>query len=156
MKRKCDICLAATIGGHYEQILRLKGLEEYFKIKYFTNKCEVSKLSYPSAFKIHSPNMNNKFLRFFGMIIVFFQSFFFLLKYKPKAIISTGSGEMFPLLWIGKKIFKKKIIFIESYAKIKSGNKTGKATYKFADLFIVQWKQMLDVYPNAKYFGGLY
>lgn len=33
---------------------------------------------------------------------------------------------------------------------------TGKLVYKFADLFLVQWEDMLKLYPKAKYFGSLF
>ena len=154
--KKKKICLAATTGGHFEQILRLKMLKDKYDLLFFTNNCHVSKESGIPSYKVFSPNMHNKVLRLFGMIINSLQSCHFLLKYKPDVIISTGSGEMYPLLWFGKKIFKKKIIFIESFAKVNSCNKTGIATYKFADVFIVQWESMLQYYPNAKYYGGIY
>ena len=28
--------------------------------------------------------------------------------------------------------------------------------YKIADLFIVQWKELLNIYPNAVYGGGIF
>ena len=55
-----------------------------------------------------------------------------------------------------QKLFKKKIIFIESFAKLNSPTLTGKLVYKFADQFYVQWEEMLAVYPNAIYRGGIY
>ena len=55
-----------------------------------------------------------------------------------------------------RKIFQKKVIFIESFAKVNSSTLTGKFIYKFADQFYVQWEEMLEVYPNAIYKGGIY
>ena len=54
------------------------------------------------------------------------------------------------------KIFKRKIIFIESFAKVNSPTLTGKLVYKFADRFYVQWEEMKEFYPNALYEGGIY
>ncbi|MDE6848090.1 MAG: polysaccharide biosynthesis protein, partial [Ruminococcus sp.] len=62
---------------------------------------------------------------------------------------------MIPMCLIAK-IFRKKIIYIESFAKIKSPTATGKLLYKFADKFYVQWESMLEFYPKAKYIGGIY
>ena len=53
-------------------------------------------------------------------------------------------------------LFKSKIIYIETFAKINSKSKTGSLVYKFADLFIVQWEDMLKLYPKAIYKGGIY
>ena len=51
------------------------------------------------------------------------------------------------------KVFRKKLIFIESFSKITSPTITGKLLYKHADLFLVQWEDMKKFYPNAKYGG---
>ena len=54
------------------------------------------------------------------------------------------------------KIFGSKIIFIETIANMNTKTVTGKLVYKFADLFLVQWEDMLKLYPKAKYFGSLF
>ena len=54
------------------------------------------------------------------------------------------------------KLFGSKIIFIETFANKNSKTVTGKYVYKFADLFLVQWEEMLKLYPNAKYWGSLF
>jgi hypothetical protein len=54
------------------------------------------------------------------------------------------------------KLFGKKLIYIESFAKVTSPTETGKLMYKFADRFYVQWESMLEIYPNAIYLGGIY
>ncbi len=54
------------------------------------------------------------------------------------------------------KFMGKKLIYIESFAKVTSPTETGKLLYKFADQFYVQWKPMLKFYPKAIYLGGIY
>ena len=78
-----------------------------------------------------------------------------LLKEKPDVVICTGVLAMIPICLIAK-IAGKKLIYIESFAKVTSPTKTGKLLYKFADQFYVQWKPMLEVYPEAIYLGGIY
>jgi UDP-N-acetylglucosamine:LPS N-acetylglucosamine transferase len=74
---------------------------------------------------------------------------------KPDVIICTGVLAMIPLCLICK-LFGKKLIFIESFAKVTSPTRSGKLLYRFADQFYVQWPQMLEVHPNAIYVGGIY
>jgi UDP-N-acetylglucosamine:LPS N-acetylglucosamine transferase len=76
-----------------------------------------------------------------------------LLKEKPDVIITTGAHTCVPMCYLGK-IFKKKIIYIESFAKVKTPNLSGKLVYPIADLFIVQWPELLKYYPKGKYLGG--
>jgi uncharacterized protein Veg len=48
------------------------------------------------------------------------------------------------------------MIYIESFARMKTLNKSGKFLYKYADLFIVQWEELLKCYPKAVYGGWIY
>lgn len=78
-----------------------------------------------------------------------------LQKEKPDVVICTGVLAMIPICLISK-LMGKKLIYIESFAKVTSPTETGKLLYKFADRFYVQWKPMLKFYPNAVYLGGIY
>ena len=74
---------------------------------------------------------------------------------KPEVIITTGALIAFPFCLIGK-LKKTKVIYIESFARVNNKSLTGKLVYPFADLFIVQWESMLELYPKAKYTGGIF
>ena len=76
-------------------------------------------------------------------------------KEKPDVVICTGVLAMIPICLISK-FMGKKLIYIESFAKVTSPTETGKLLYKFADQFYVQWKPMLKFYPKAIYLGGIY
>lgn len=89
------------------------------------------------------------------MIINIFKTLRIFLKEKPDIIISTGALATIPICIISK-LFSKKVIFIESFAKINTPTLTGKLLYRFADQFYVQWEDMLKVYPDAIYKGGIY
>ena len=76
-------------------------------------------------------------------------------KEKPDVVICTGVLAMIPICLMAK-IAGRKLIYIESFAKVTSPTMTGKLLYRFADQFYVQWPQMLDIYPEAIYLGGIY
>ena len=77
----------------------------------------------------------------FKFIVLFFQTLVILLKEKPDVVISTGALATVPVCLLAK-LFKKKLIFIESFSKITSPTITGKLMYRYADLFLVQWEDM--------------
>ena len=54
------------------------------------------------------------------------------------------------------KLFGSKIIFIETFANSESKTLSGKMIYPIANLFIVQWEEMLNLYPKATYGGPIY
>ena len=45
---------------------------------------------------------------------------------------------------------------IETFANKNKKTATGRLIYPIADLFIVQWKEMLKLYPKATYGGSIY
>lgn len=151
MKKK--ICLVASSGGHYEQVLMLGKLEKSYDVYYVTEKTRYD-VENPNTYYINQINRREK-LFFFKFIIVFFQSLKIFLMEKPDIIISTGAMSVIPTFLIGR-IFKKRLIFIESFAKLNSSTITGRFIHKFCDYFVVQWEEMLAVYPDAYYFGSIY
>lgn len=74
---------------------------------------------------------------------------------RPDAVVCTGVLAMVPLCLLCK-LFGKKLVFIESYAKVKTPTLTGKLLYPFADRFYVQWPELLEVYPRAVCLGGIF
>lgn len=148
------ICFAASSGGHYEQIMMLKPLMEKYDSFILTEKTKYdvnvdNKVHYLK--QVNRKEWNWILATLFNIV----KSFIIYVKEKPNVIICTGALAMLPMCLICK-IFKKKLIFIESFAKVTSPTQTGKFLYRYADEFYVQWKSMLEVYPNAKYIGGIY
>lgn len=150
-------CLISSSGGHFEQLLMLKKLEsEDIKTFVVTEKTKYNKKDKKIKYYVKQVNRKEKTFAF-KMIAIFFKSLYIFMKEKPDVIISTGVLSAIPMMWIGHK-FHKKVIYIESFAKIKSPTKTGMFIYKhnIADRFYVQWESMLEFYPNAICKGGIY
>ena len=59
------------------------------------------------------------------------------------------------MCYIGK-LFGSKIIFIETFANRNSKTLSGRLVYPIANLFIVQWENMLKLYPKAILGGWIY
>lgn len=71
-------------------------------------------------------------------------------KENPDCFISTGALIAIPILILAK-LYRRKVIFIETFARVDSGSLSGRIAYLFADVFIVYWKSLLKIYPKAKY-----
>lgn len=154
-KTKVKICFAASSGGHYEQLMMLEPL---------MNKYDSFILTEKTKYKIRMKNhkiytlrqINRKEKKFvFNMLLNTFLSIKIFLKEKPDIVICTGVLAMIPIC-LFSKIFRRKLIYIESFAKVNSPTETGRLIYRFADQFYVQWVSMLEVYPKAIYLGGIY
>ncbi len=154
-KEKKKICFAASSGGHFEQLLMLKPLMDKYDSFIITEKTLYS-TAVGNKKMYYMKQVNRKEFTFvFKMIANAFKSLCIYLKEKPDVVITTGVLAMIPICLL-TKLFRKKLIYIESFAKVTSPTQTGKLMYKMADLFYVQWESMLEIYPNAIYLGGIY
>ncbi len=153
---KKKICLISSSGGHFEQLLMLRPLSEDYNTFIVTEKTKYNKDDKKIDYYVSQVN-RKEILFIFKMLGILFKSLYIFIKEKPDVIISTGVLAAIPMMFIGH-IFKKKVIYIESFAKINSPTMTGKLIYKkhIADQFYVQWEPMLEFYPDAIYKGGIY
>lgn len=148
------ICFAASSGGHFEQIMMLKAIMKNYDSFIITEKNEYRLITDVDTYYILKIN-RKELLWPMKLFIVSLKSLCIFIKEKPDFIITTGALSTIPICIISK-IFKKKVIFIESFAKVKSGTLTGKILYKFADEFIVQWQELKDIYPDSIFGGSIY
>lgn len=150
------IAFIASSGGHLEQLTMLKPLMERYdsfvitEITPYQSACPCKRRYSIRQVNRHEP------LFILKLIVNGFSSLRIFLKERPDMVISTGALAVIPFCLISKILFRRKLIFIESFAKVTSPTLTGKLLYRFADRFYVQWETMLDVYPDAIYLGGIY
>ncbi len=152
------IIFTSSAGGHYSELYELDELMNKYNSFLLTEDHDMMK-EYKKHNRARSWYLRAgtkehliKFLFNFPFNII--NSFKVYLKVKPDIIISTGAHTTVPICFIAK-IFRKKVIFIETYANINTKTLSGKLVYPIADLFLVQWEEMLELYPKAKYKGGL-
>ena len=154
-KKKKKLCFAASSGGHFEQILMLKPLMEKYDSFLITEKTAYkAEVKGEKMYFLHQVNRKESLFPF-EMLLNSFISLYIYIKERPDVVISTGVLAMIPMCLL-VKLFRGKLIYIESFAKVTSPTVTGKLMYKIADRFYVQWPQMKKIYPKAIYLGGIY
>lgn len=155
MKENLKIGFIASSGGHLEEISKLDLIAKNYNNFIVTEKNSFHQVLFGKK-QYYVPQINRKEILFiFKFIYIFLKSFIIFIKEKPDCIISTGALSTVPICIIAK-LFKKRIIYIESFARCDEPSLTGKIMYKFADLFIVQWEEMLKFFPNAICGGGIF
>ncbi len=145
-------------GGHLEELLGLKALfneVDYLLISEKTETTAYLKNNYKNvkylAYGTKAHLLPYLFIFSFNIL----KSFFIFLKFRPDVVVSTGTHTAVPMMKIAS-LFKKKTIWIETMANISTGTKAGQMVYKYVDKFIVQWPELLDVYPKAEYWGNIF
>ncbi len=154
-KKRLKLCFAASSGGHFEQLMMLKPLMEKYDSFVMTEETLYKSINEAQR-QYYLKQVNRKEWKFIpNMCVNLFRSLRIYYKEKPDVVICTGVLAMIPMCLIAK-LMRKKLIYIESFAKVTSPTETGKLMYRFADQFYVQWETMLKIYPNAIYLGGIY
>ena len=149
------VCYIQQQGGHYAQLMQLSGLMKETKSLIVTEN--IGKYADKPGEVYYIKQVNRKEKDFMLLMIVNqFKSLYILIKERPDVIIQTGVLATIPLCILGKYLFRAKLIYIESFAKTRSPNATGRLMYKMADYFFVQHESMIQIYPDAIYEGGIY
>eukprot|EP01035_Chromulina_nebulosa_P021516 gene21516-27861_t len=94
----------------------------------------------------------------FTSLLSLIDCFLLICRIQPDLIISNGPGTCVFLclsayLLKVLRIKECKIVFVESFCRVKTLSLTGKILYPFVDEFIVQWKTLQYEYPKSKYLG---
>lgn len=152
MKKICFIC---SPGGHFEQLKQLVDVRNKYNWFYVVTKTKSTELIKDKHYLITFLGRTSKLNFLINIVIWFVEECFIFIKERPDIVITTGAADAIPMCLIAK-MFRKKLIYIETFARRHGPSKTGKFLYKYADVFIVQWKELLEYYPNAVYGGGIY
>jgi|WetSurMetagenome_2_1015567.scaffolds.fasta_scaffold211726_2 beta-1,4-N-acetylglucosaminyltransferase len=151
-EHKLRVCIACSPGGHLVEAKQLTQAYEKYEHFYFTFSGPMARDLARKARVRSIPNIvrYNPLTWISGAILSAYIAFV----EKPDIIISTGAGVVV-FFCIFSKLFGAKIVFIESMAAVTKPTLTSKFLYPFADLFIVQWPDLIKNFPRAKYFGRL-
>ena len=153
------VMFISSTGGHLNELLQLKPLFNKFDYRIVTEKT-LSNASLANQYKgkvsflvYGTKHELLKYLFIFPFNCL--RSLYLFLKYRPDVIISTGSHTAVPMCYIAH-FFRKKVIYIETFANIYTKSMAGKMVYPIADHFVVQWESMLELYPDAIYGGWIF
>jgi beta-1,4-N-acetylglucosaminyltransferase len=143
------IGIICSAGGHFTEMLQLREAFEGHPIFILTYK-EKATLNQENTYYLESWRSPTGFILGLIRILIIF------LRERPDILFSTGSEIAVPPFYLGKFLFRTKLIYLECSAQVYRPSLTGRCVYPITDLFLVQWEPLLKKYgPRAKYVGGL-
>lgn len=148
------ICFAASSGGHFEQLMMLRPLMEKYESFVVTEKTGYAVKTPVKCYYLHQVN-RKQWGCFLYLLKNAWYSLRLLYRERPDVVVCTGVLAMIPLC-VEAKLSGRKLVYIESFAKVTSATLSGKLLYHYADRFYVQWDQMKEIYPEAICLGGIY
>jgi beta-1,4-N-acetylglucosaminyltransferase len=155
--KKFRILLPSSSGGHLTEVFQLKELLNATEHLFVTEDLPLTRqLMRGRRCCFVRPNGRNRDWVFWrNFLINWFLAVPILLRFRPHAIVTTGSHTAIPFCYIGK-LLGCKVIFVVSFCRIDSKAAAASAVYPISDLFFVQWEQMKSIYPKSRYFGPLF
>ncbi|MEO1018145.1 MAG: UDP-N-acetylglucosamine--LPS N-acetylglucosamine transferase [Pseudomonadota bacterium] len=153
--RPRQILVAASAGGHWVQIRRLRSAWVDLNVCYLTTsrgyRDEIEEEnSNNDDCKIHyiavdDANINEKH----RLITQFIQILSTIIWIRPSVVISTGASVGYFALMVGK-ILGAKTIWVDSIANSDTISLSGQKVQPFSDLFITQWSHLEQVKPGGR------
>lgn len=153
------VLFISSTGGHLTEMMMLRDLFQKYDYHIITEKTKSNssmKKTYQNKIDYLVYGTKDHPISYpFKLLFNCFKSLYLYIKIRPDFIVTTGAHTAGPMCCLGK-IFGSRIIYIETFANMHTKTITGRLIYKFADLFIVQWKSMLKLYPKATYGGWIF
>lgn len=147
------LCCAASAGGHTYELLQLGELLDRYPGILITESKSVDR-AFDAVYTLELVNRKSlRYLfRFAGSMVTIWN---ILRRERPTHILSFGAMCTVPVCLLGK-LMGMKVIYVESFTRVKDLSLTGKLLYPVADLVLVQWRQLALKYPKAVYGGALF
>lgn len=162
MKSKPKLMIVLGSGGHTTQMLRLtEMLSDSYDFEYVVNDDDdksIKKIKFAGDVHVMTRPRRIYDKSIVRTIFLTAQSFLQAARVMRKStaigIVSAGPGLAVPL-FIWASAFRKKRIFIESWARVTTKSTSGRICYYLSDLFFIQWPELIEKYPKAIYAGRL-
>ncbi len=160
MKETTRMLFISSTGGHLTELMQLSPMFEHCDYRIITennpsNLTLQEKYGKDRVAFVPYGSKSQPLTYAFHFSANILKSIYYFFKWKPDVIITTGTHTAVPMCKLAHWR-KKKIIWIETIANATTPTMAGKMIYPIADLFIVQWESMLEVYPNAVYGGFIF
>jgi hypothetical protein len=141
--------LISSSGGHWKQLMRLKGVFDKFDKKLYvtTDKSYASSIDDGKFYAIKDASRWNKV----DLIIQAVSILFIVIKNRPGYIISTGASCGLIAILFGH-FLGAKTIWVDSIANAETLSMSGKYAKKFSDLWLTQWEH-LSTAEGPFYYG---
>ena len=152
------VLFISSTGGHLNELLQLSSLFEKYDYHIITEKDKTNeylKEKYKDKIYYLPYGTRSHLVKYiFIYFYLILKTIYYYFKLRPEVIVTTGTHTAGPMCYLAK-LFRSKVIYIETFANINRKTATGRLIYPIADLFIVQWEEMLKLYPKAVYGGKI-
>ncbi|MGZ2381495.1 glucuronosyltransferase [Rhizobium leguminosarum] len=146
--KKLKVLAASSGGGHWEQLMAMRGAFEGCDIVFATTIPGLL-AKYDIRGGLVLPDCSRDSITM--SIRCFFTAFSIVIKQRPDVIISTGAAPGLFCLLAGK-LTGKRTIWIDSVANVEKLSLSGKLAGHIATLWLTQWQHLSR--PDGPHYAG--
>lgn len=151
-KEKLKICLAASAGGHLTELLRLSDSWKQYET-FFVTTVPVVRDNLQTSGNIYVVGECNR-QHPIRVLKVFIKCLKIALKERPNVVISTGAAAGCMICYLAK-FGGARIIWVDSITNVERISLSGRMVRYIADLFLVQWPELVKKYNNVEFIGSV-
>ena len=151
-KEKLKICLAASAGGHLTELLRLSDSWKKYET-FFVTTVPVVRDNLQTSGNIYVVGECNR-QHPIRVLKVFLKCLKIALKERPNVVISTGAAAGCMICYLAK-LGGARIIWVDSITNVERISLSGRMVRHIADLFLVQWPELVKKYNNVEFIGSV-
>lgn len=149
------ICLTASAGGHFAELLRLR--PAYVDLPHFymlpRNAARAQDSSIGRVYWVPDYGRGGRWRRIVAIGVLAARSVGIYLRERPNVVLTTGAATGL-LLALLVRATGGRVIYVECSAQVRTPSRSGRAFRWIAQPFFVQWPTLLRHYPRSEY-GGL-
>jgi beta-1,4-N-acetylglucosaminyltransferase len=146
------ICLAASAGGHLTELLRL--IESWKQYEtFFVTTVPVVRDNLQTTGNIYVVGECNR-QHPIRVLRIFLKCARITFKERPHIVISTGAAAGCMMCFLAK-ITGARIVWIDSITNVQRISLSGRMVRYIADLFLVQWPELVKKYKKVEYLGAV-
>ena len=147
-----QICLAASAGGHLSQLLKLADSWEGGNV-FFVTTTQVVRDRLSVFGKVYVVGECNREYPL-QVIKSLMRCLKVVFRERPDVVISTGAAAGCMVCFLGK-LLGAKVVWIDSITNVEKISLSGRMVRYIADLFLVQWPELVERYKNVEYAGAV-
>jgi UDP-N-acetylglucosamine:LPS N-acetylglucosamine transferase len=130
------ILLVANSGGHLLQMLALEGAWQDFDRRWVTLEAADSRSLLVDEQVVYASGPTQRSLRhLLRNVLLAWRT---VRTYDPDVILSTGAALAVPFFAVGR-LHHKRLVYVESFTRVKTPSLSGRLVYPLSDAFYVQW-----------------
>lgn len=146
------VCLAASAGGHLTQLLKIVPAAQGDD-SFIVTTSEAVRASLGRFGEVHVVGECNR-EHPFRVIAVFVRCAALVLCKRPDVVLSTGAAPACLICFLAK-LLGAKVVWMDSITNVERLSLSGRMVRPIANLFLVQWPELVQKYAGVEYVGAV-